>query len=83
LVIRCASCQIQWVSIAVMAPGGGGHVGEHRQRHLEVVVGVGTPRQPPHVAQLRDAHRAGHRPEVRVGKRDVEGVGANSLAMPV
>jgi hypothetical protein len=33
---------------------GGGHVGEHRQRHVEVIVGV-----------------------------DVDGVGANSLAMPV
>ena len=58
----------------------GGDVGEHRQRHVEVVVGVRTPRQAPRVAELRDAHRSGHGPEVRVGERDVDGAGADRVA---
>jgi len=49
----------------------GGDVGEHRERHVEVVVGMRPPGQAPVAAGLRDAHRARHRPEVRVGERDV------------
>jgi hypothetical protein len=67
------SCQIQCVSIAVTRPGaGGGDVGEHRERDVEVVVRVRAPRQAPVAARLRDAHRSGHRPEVRIGERDVD-----------
>ena len=71
------SCQIQCVSSAVISPGrGGADVGEHRQRDVEVVVGVRAPGQPEVVAELGDPDRAGHGPEVRVGERDVDGVGA-------
>ncbi len=45
-------------------------VGDHGQRDVEVVVGVAPPRQAHCVAQLGDAHRAPHGPEVRVGERD-------------
>ena len=47
-------------------------VGEHRQRDVEVVVRVRAPGQAPVAAGLGDAHRAGHRPEVRIGERDVD-----------
>ena len=67
--------------MAVIGAGrGGGDVGEHRQRHVEVVVGVRAPGQSPCVAELRDAHRAGHRPEVRIGQRNVDGAGADRVA---
>src|SRR6185369_2086951 len=49
---------------------GGGHMREHGQRNVEMVVGMRAPGQAPVAAGLRNAHRAGHRPEVRVGQRD-------------
>ena len=50
----------------------GGDMGEHRQRHVEVVVRMRAPGQAPVAAGLRHAHRAGHGPEVRVGQRNVD-----------
>ena len=51
---------------------GGADVREHRQRDVEVVVRVRAPGQAPVAAGLRDAHRAGHGPEVRIGERNVD-----------
>ena len=65
------SRQIQWVSMAVMLPGAAAATGEHRQRDVEVVVGVGAPCQAELMAHLRHANRALHRPEVRVCQRNV------------
>jgi hypothetical protein len=47
-------------------------VGEHRQRHVEVVVRVRAPGQAPVGAELGQAHRTLHGPEVRIGQRDVD-----------
>jgi hypothetical protein len=55
-------------------------VGDHRQRDVEVVVGVRTPGQAEVVAELGDAHGAAHGPEVRVGQRDVDRVGADGVS---
>ena len=73
LVSRSPSCQIQCVSIAVISPRrGGGDVGEHRERDVEVIVRMRAPGEAPVAARLRDAHRAAKRPEMRVGERDVD-----------
>ncbi len=75
LVRRWPSCQIQWVSMAVtLARCGGGHMGEHGQGDVEVVVGVRAPGQAPVAAGLAHAHRAGHGPEMRVGQRNIDGL---------
>ena len=58
---------------------GRGHVGEHRQRDVEVIVGVRAPGEAPLAAELGHAHRALHRPEVRIGKRNVDGVQLNRM----
>ena len=72
---RWPSCHIQWVSIAVTAAGsGGGDVGEHGERDVEVVVGVGAPGEAPFAAELGHADGALHGPEVRVGEGNVDGV---------
>jgi hypothetical protein len=57
-----------------LARRGGGGVREHRQRHVEMVVRMRAPGQAELVAHLRDAHRALHGPEMRVGQRDVDRV---------
>ena len=54
-----------------VARRGSRHVGEHRQRDVEVVVGVRAPGQAELMAHLRHANRALHRPEVRVCQRNV------------
>ncbi len=75
MVRRWPSCQIQWVSMAVMSAGrGGGDVGEHGERDVEVVVGVRAPGEAPLAAELGDSDGALHGPEVRVGEGDVDGV---------
>ena len=51
---------------------GGGRMGEHGQGNIEVVVGVRAPGQAEFLAQLRQAHRALHGPEVRVGQGDID-----------
>ena len=48
-----------------------GRMREHRERDIEVIVGVRAPGEAPIVAHLRHAHRALHGPEVRIGKRNV------------
>ena len=55
-----------------LAGRGGADVGEHRERNVEVVVGVRAPGQAAVAAGLGDAHRALHGPEVRVGQRNVD-----------
>jgi hypothetical protein len=41
-----------------LARRGGGNVGEHRQRNIEMVVRMGSPGEAPISAHLRDPHRA-------------------------
>lgn len=50
----------------------GGDVREHRQRDIEVVVGVRTSGQAKLMAHLRHANRPLHRPEVRVSQRNID-----------
>ena len=52
----------------------GGHVREHGQGNVEVIVGVRAPGQAPLVAQLRHAHGAAHGPEMGIGQGNVHGV---------
>ena len=53
---------------------GGADMGKHRQRNIEVIVGVRAPGQPPFVAHLSDADRALHGPEVRIGQGNIHGL---------
>ena len=57
-----------------LAGRGRRHVREHGERNIEMVVRVRSPGQPPVAAELRHAHRALHRPEMRIGERDVDGM---------
>ena len=50
----------------------GADLGEHRQRHVEMIVRVRPPGQPPAGAELRHFDRAMQRPEMRVGQRNVD-----------
>ena len=56
------------------------HVREHGQRHIEVVVGMAAPGQPPVAAGLRHAHAARHRPKMRVGQRNVHALQRQRMA---
>jgi hypothetical protein len=57
--------QIQWVSIAVTVPGAAAAQCVNIARDIEVIVGMRSLRESPRVANLRDTHRARHRPEMR------------------
>src|SRR6516225_781590 len=52
-----------------LARRGRGDMREHRQRNVEMVVGMRSPGQAPLAAHLGNADRALHRPEMRVGER--------------
>src|SRR3974390_2157890 len=54
------------------AGSGGSDLREHGQRDVEVIVGMRPPGEPKFPAQLRDADRALHGPEVRIGQRNVD-----------
>ena len=47
-----------------LARRGRGHVREHRERNIEVIVRVRAPGEPPIAAHLRDPHRPRQRPEM-------------------
>ena len=55
-------------------------MGKHRQRNIEMVVGVATPGQAPVVAHLRHAYRTAQGPEVRVRQRDVHCIQHHRMA---
>ena len=50
----------------------GGDVSEHGERNIEMIVGVRAPGQPEVPARLRDPDRALHRPEMGIGKGNVD-----------
>src|SRR5581483_10738354 len=55
-----------------VAGRGGGGVRHHGERDVEMVVGVRAPGESVVATGLRYAHRALHRPEMRVGERNVD-----------
>ena len=55
------------------------HMRKHRERNIEVVVRVRPPGQSPLVTELRDTHRSLHRPEMRIGKRNVDCLQLNCM----
>ncbi|RMW13823.1 hypothetical protein ALP03_00918 [Pseudomonas amygdali pv. tabaci] len=57
-----------------------GNVGEHRQRNIEMVVGMRAPGQTPFVAHLRHTYRALHGPEVRISQWNVHRLQLNGMA---
>ena len=62
-----------------LARRGRRHMREHRQRDVEMVVGMRAPGQAVVAAGLRHAHRALHGPEMRIGQRDVDRAQAQAM----
>ena len=55
-------------------------VREHRERDIEMIIGMRSPGKSPFVAKLRDPHRAAHGPEMRVRQRDRDRLELNGMA---